>query len=115
MRKSVIIPILMVFARAYLAIINTLALMTKGNQTIISKKLKVGTFIISLITVMSCNSAPEKGPVTCYVDVPDGKITDSIEKVRKKDSLLKVQKEHQDSMMRNVTCYAKPCDNPNNK
>jgi hypothetical protein len=115
MKKSVFIPILMTFARAYLAVINALAFITKGNQTIISKKLKVGTFIISIITVMSCNSAPEKGPITCYIDVPDDKTTDSIEKVRKQDSLLKVQKEHQDSMMKNVTCYAKPCDKPNNK
>jgi hypothetical protein len=124
MKKEILIPVLLMFLGVVFVIINIIVYFTKGNNWVVSKKMKVGALILTLTSIVACHTVPKP---TCY-DVaitPSKDYTDSIAAANKKDSIKQMQindsianinKIRMDSIR--PTCYEMPAprnDKPNKK
>jgi hypothetical protein len=90
MKKEHIFPVLIIALGLVFAIIDILIFFSGGNAWLISKKLKIGAMILTLTGILACGSHPRP---TCYDTAPPKEYLDSIENVRKQDSILKAEKE----------------------
>ncbi len=95
MKKEILIPALLLILGLVFIIINIIVYVSKGNSWLIGKKLKVGALILTLTGVFSCGSPPKP---TCYEMPPSQDYLDSMAEVRKKDSILALEKKIIDSL-----------------
>jgi hypothetical protein len=90
MKKEILIPILLLILGLMFIIINIIVYLSKGNNWVISKKLKLGALILSLTSIFSCGSPPKP---TCYELPPSKEYKDSMANIRKQDSIKDAEKQ----------------------
>ena len=117
MRKEFLFPISLLILGFLFFIINTIVFFSRGNAWFIKKKLKTGTLILALISILACNSPKTVNPpVTCYTPQPQENKNDSIVLIQKKHSdsiaLADKEKRKKDSVnklyKRTTICYVAP-------
>lgn len=95
MKKEILVPTLLFFLGLIFIIINIILYFSRGNSWLIGKKLKIGAMILSLSGIIGCGTTPQP---TCYEVPPSKEYLDSLADIRKKDSILALEKKIIDSL-----------------
>jgi len=103
MSKKIVNQLLFIILSATYIFVNTLVILTKGNNRIIRRKLKTGALLLSVSSLIACHTSSKP---TCYSVTTLNKPSDSSSVVNKKDSVIKIQPLKRDSIM--PTCYEMP-------
>jgi hypothetical protein len=92
MKKEILISVLIILFGLIFVVINILVYITKGNPRFVKRKLKIGAMILSLTSILACNS---HYGTTCYKTAISKEQSDSLRKV---DSLAIIKEKKKDSI-----------------
>jgi hypothetical protein len=88
MKREILVPVVLFFLGLLFLLINIILLFFNRNTWLISKKLRIGALILTFSGIVGCGTPPQR---TCYEMPPSKEYLDSMESVKKMDSIKAVE------------------------